>query len=292
MGYTTRFRAYQLDSPGSLFSYYKKHLFTLIEARLPKGGVEVIEAELKLFGKTKIDILHITSWDYDHSDFISLSQIINKFRPARIEAPAYEPTTDSGKLCKRILDGFDRIHQDYIVNTIYCDHNFYDKLPSATPFGTADIAYRSKFDVSNKNDMSLIRLFRSEGFSVLSLGDCESTEITDNLNIEGSVLCTETDVLILAHHGSDNSCISGKFLDGIKPKHAICSANRGNKYGHPETNVKSLLTNRNIPFITTKDGDVIIQQLEGESVAKVINLISNNTVIKDVSNFTPKRFTK
>ena len=70
MRYLTRFRAYQLASPGSLFSYYKKNHFTLIEARIPKGGIEVLAAELNQFGKSYIDTLHITSWDDDHCDLI------------------------------------------------------------------------------------------------------------------------------------------------------------------------------------------------------------------------------
>lgn len=90
----TRFRAYQLDSEGSLFSHFKPGVFTLIEARIPKAGIQDITKELAIFGKTKIDCLHITSWDIDHCKYDDLIQILNKFRPGLIEIPFYDPETE------------------------------------------------------------------------------------------------------------------------------------------------------------------------------------------------------
>jgi competence protein ComEC len=287
---TTRFRAYQLDSPGSLFSFYKAGSFTLIEARIPKGGIEVLEKELGICGAIKMNHLHITSWDDDHCDYDSLVNILNTFRPDRIDIPSYMPTSESGKLCRRVLLGYDRIHQIYIPNTFTINEEYINGLTKGEAGGTSDIIYPSKFNVSNKNDMSLIRFFRSSGFSVLSLGDCESSDISSSITFDGSFLNTETDALILAHHGSDNSCITGEFLDKICPKVAICSSNYNNEYGHPEQNVKSLLSSRNIPLYTTKTGDIIIQQLAGENTATIFNLIGDNTEINSTKQFFPKRF--
>lgn len=44
--YKTKFRAFQLDSEGSLFSFYSSNRYTLIEARIPKGGIEVLRSDL------------------------------------------------------------------------------------------------------------------------------------------------------------------------------------------------------------------------------------------------------
>ena len=48
MNKITRFRAYQLGTPGSSFSYSVDDHFTLIEARLTPMSIRGISAELKL----------------------------------------------------------------------------------------------------------------------------------------------------------------------------------------------------------------------------------------------------
>jgi competence protein ComEC len=63
---STRFRAYQLGTTGSSFSYFDGYFFTLIEARLTYISVNSLIDELQICGKDSIDILHITSWDEDH----------------------------------------------------------------------------------------------------------------------------------------------------------------------------------------------------------------------------------
>lgn len=62
----TRFRAYQIGSAGSSFSYFNGSKFTLIEARYTDGNKESIERELEACGVDNIYNLHITSWDQDH----------------------------------------------------------------------------------------------------------------------------------------------------------------------------------------------------------------------------------
>lgn len=65
MSKNTRFRAYQLGSKGSSFSYSVDNHFTLIEARYNDINKKSIQFELKKIGVQYIDCLHITSWD-DH----------------------------------------------------------------------------------------------------------------------------------------------------------------------------------------------------------------------------------
>ena len=62
----TRFRAYQLGSAGSSFSYFDGSHFTLIEARITDQSRPCLEAELNACGVRTINCLHITSWDTDH----------------------------------------------------------------------------------------------------------------------------------------------------------------------------------------------------------------------------------
>lgn len=139
--FLTRFRAFQLDSEGSLFSYYKANEYTVIEARVPKGGIEVLQHDVAACGKDRINTLHITSWGTDHCNFDDLSQILNKLRPQIIEIPAYEPESQTGKSCKKILIHYDEIHQKYIHNVRVISKEYIAGLKSGESGGTNDIVY-------------------------------------------------------------------------------------------------------------------------------------------------------
>ncbi|MEM8566756.1 MAG: hypothetical protein AAGF85_09865 [Bacteroidota bacterium] len=284
----TKFRAFQLDSPGSLFSYWKKNTYTLIEARLPKDGIEVLRKDVQYHGKERINTLHITSWDNDHCEINALTQILNQFRPDKIEIPSYEPDTDSGKSCKRLITKYDHIHQKYVYNVTTYDKSKINGLNNGDAWGTSNIVYHSLYDVESHNDMSQIRLFRSAGFNVLSLGDCESEEITNSL-MKKSFIETEVDVLILPHHGAENSVLTGPFLDYCTPSLAICSSNYDNEYDHPRPAISQLLSYRDIKSMTTKRGDVIVYQESSDNQVQAINLVSNNEETEDPFTFITKR---
>ncbi|MBK9764928.1 MAG: hypothetical protein IPO87_16655 [Flavobacteriales bacterium] len=74
MNLQAKFRAFKLNTPGSLCSVYKDGNYTLIEARIPVGGINALIEDLKVHGKEKLDVLHITSWDVDHCDRSSLAR--------------------------------------------------------------------------------------------------------------------------------------------------------------------------------------------------------------------------
>lgn len=137
--------------------------------------------------------------------------------------------------------------------------------------------------------MSLIRLFRSAGFNVLSLGDCESKSIAENL-ITKNFIKNEVDVLILPHHGAHNGFMTSEFLLNVKPSITVCSSNYGNQYDHPRAEIRELLFQANIPIYTTKTGDVVIYQQQNSQTAHVYNLISDNTGVSSENEFVPKRF--
>lgn len=289
--YNTKFRAFQLDSEGSLFSYYKAGRYTLIEARLPKGGITVLREDIGVHQKTRIDLLHITSWDVDHCNYDDLVQILNNFRPEVIQVPAYLPETEEGKLCHNIIFKYDYIHSRYVNNVQPVTKEFLLSLPEAQSYSSGDVVYASEYDSEVKNDMSLIRLFRSDGFSVLSLGDCESESISERLQ-NYSILRGEVDVMILSHHGAENGLTSGELLDAVKPLLAVCSSNYDNKFDHPSDSIRSLLAAKGVPLLTTKRGDIIIVQEVGDDRAYAFNLISNNEKSEAPITFTPKRVRK
>ena len=99
----TRFRAYHLDLEGASFSYATNDTFTLIEARMIKRSEAGILAELALFKKKHIDVLHITSWDNDHCRRPQLVRILELLKPSKIEYPGYEPHSPNAKVCRDII---------------------------------------------------------------------------------------------------------------------------------------------------------------------------------------------
>ena len=112
----TRFRAYQLGNAGSSFSYFDGTTFTLIEGRLTESSQPNVQFELEQAGKTKIDTLHITSWDNDHCNPNELKDILNNLQPNKIQYPGYEPHTDSGKTCMSYIKQYENEHNRFIIN--------------------------------------------------------------------------------------------------------------------------------------------------------------------------------
>lgn len=69
-------------------------------------------------------------------------------------------------------------------------------------------------------------------------------------------------VLKLGHHGSKTSS-SKTFLSAVNPEYAIISAGKDNKYGHPHKEVTDLLTQLQIPTISTINHGTIVFKTDG-----------------------------
>lgn len=102
----TRFRAYQLASAGSSFSYFSAGEFVLIEGRYCEANEESIKQELKICGLDQINTLHVTSWDQDHCSPSQLTKILDHLKPKRVEYPGYSPHTESGKESLKIIKSY------------------------------------------------------------------------------------------------------------------------------------------------------------------------------------------
>ena len=290
MNLQAKFRAFKLDTPGSLCSLYKDGAYTLIEARLPIGGIEALILDLKFHGKEKLDVLHITSWDVDHCDQIELGQILNKLRPDRIEIPGYVPDSDEGKACRNILLKYDDIYKRKVHNTVEITPSYVAALPPAPSWGSGNVFFTTDPNATKKNDRSLIKFFRSDSFTVLSLGDCESEGIGQQL-MRYEIFTEEVDVLILPHHGADNGFITDAFLKTIKPQVAVATSNRRNEYGHPRPEVRTLLANNDIPLMTSKDGDAYVYHEVGVQHSHYLDTGAASQE-KKTGVFVPKKIRK
>lgn len=282
MTHYTRFRAYQLGEKGASFSISVDQYFVLIEARYNSVNKSHIIYEMGLSGVAHINVLHITSWDEDHCKSTELEDIIKELKPSIIECPGYDPHTITGiRSLSIILNSGCKVVR---ITPSVVQSQFFTRLVGRDLFfGPINIKKGT-----TSNNMSVIKLFRIGSFQVLSLGDCEDSDIAERL-VEEEIITKEVDVLILAHHGADNGFTTTDFLKALNPRVAICACDWDNMYSHPSDKVRSMLSNLGIKYYSTKAGDIIAQSVDKYKF-KVSNYITNNEKKDSVETFTNKTY--
>lgn len=282
MTHYTRFRAYQLGEKGASFSISVDQYFVLIEARYNSVNKSHIIYEMGLSGVAHINVLHITSWDEDHCKSTELEDIIKELKPSIIECPGYDPHTITGiRSLSIILNSGCKVVR---ITPSVVQSQFFTRLVGRDLFfGPINIKKGT-----TSNNMSVIKLFRIGSFQVLSLGDCEDSDIAERL-VEEEIITKEVDVLILAHHGADNGFTTTDFLKALNPRVAICACDWDNMYSHPSDKVRSMLSNLGIKYYSTKAGDIIAQSVDKYKF-KVSNYITNNEKKDSVEIFTNKTY--
>lgn len=283
MNKITRFRAYQLGEKGASFSLAADDYFTLIEARLNDYNFKNVLYEMRMAGVNRITLLHITSWDEDHCKPSELSYILKNLKPYRIEIPGYQPDTECGKESLRMIS--DYLCQ-YGVDGNRIDPNFINNLESGVSAAYSTILYNPTCVREKHNDMSTVALFRIGRFNVLSLGDCENSEIAQSI-MNDSIASKETDVMLMAHHGADNGFTTNDFIRKIAPRIAICASDYDNQYDHPREEIRQILYDNGVPLYTTKTGDVLVV-CSTDNIVHVINYKGNGEEISSEYVFEPK----
>lgn len=291
----TRFRAYRLGAAGSSFSYYADGCFKVIEGRLTDISEPQLLREMAICNVSRASCLHITSWDQDHCAPGELQRLLQLTKPATIECPGYEPQTDCAKQCQNVIRAY-RLGAaaERSVAVKYITPEFICGLGSASDVAFSDIFYHPRvLSGDNCNDNSTVKLLRSGIFNVLSLGDLENPSLAKSLARQ-RILKSETDVMILAHHGADNGFTDRDFLRAVRPRIAICSSNRENQHDHPRDEIRRLLQDEEIPLCTTKGGDVIVESLPDEKGGHtgrclVKDLMADSEEIREAHRFTSKK---
>src|ERR1700682_5976540 len=198
----TRFRAYHLGTSGSSFSYFAGGHFTMIEGRLTEESRPQVEREMENCGVDSADVLHITSWDSDHCNKYELPDLLNLIQPRRIECPGYNPYKDSGhgEDCLEMIAEYRSMRRNtgVVPEVEHITPESIEGLDKASMLGFRNTFFNPFHIVENANDNSTVKLFRKGSFNVLSLGDVESPMIGARLR-RSSILCSETDVMVLAH---------------------------------------------------------------------------------------------
>jgi competence protein ComEC len=262
----TRFKAYSLGSEGGSYSYYADGHFTLVEARVTNTNYKAILAEMAACGKKTIDTLHITSWDVDHCKCDELEWILKHLRPTKIEYPGYPPHHEESTACLQKIQAYQRARQAEGSNvaTVSITPDYINGLELGSKLGYQDIVYHPRSIYEESNDNSTVKMFRRGSFNVASLGDVEHDFIGAGLR-RCSIFCSEIDVLILPHHGSEHSVLSRRFLREVQPQLGVCSNDYDDKHGHPDEVVVEWFREFGIPLVCTKTGDVLVESMAPHS---------------------------
>ncbi|CAH0139885.1 ComE operon protein 3 [Peribacillus sp. Bi96] len=106
----------------------------------------------------------------------------------------------------------------------------------------------------NKNDSSIVIYAELGGLSWLLTGDMEEEGERGFLDTFPQI---QADILKVGHHGSKTSS-SSSFLEQVKPRAALISVGKDNRYGHPHGDViRNLEENGTRVFRTDEDGSII-----------------------------------
>ena len=233
---------------------------------------------------TRLRILMLLS--QDSLSVAELQEILNTLKPKKIEYPGYEHDSANAKNCLqeilRYRDARRRAALSMIARRI--DPPFVKGLEEAKGLGYSDIYYHPRESFTGSNDNSTGKLFRGGMFNVASLGDVEHPNIGSMLR-RCRTFKREVDVLILAHHGSDNDVNSKKFFQTVRPTIAICSSDYDNQYGHPCNEVKDALYEAGVRVYTTKTGDVLLDSIPNHRKEYLVTNYKGNS--KDISSEKP-----
>jgi competence protein ComEC len=115
-----------------------------------------------------------------------------------------------------------------------------------------------------RNDRSLVLAAKAPGLRVLLTGDIGATNERRLLQRwPRSIL--HADLLKVAHHGSRSST-SARFLSAVRPRLALISCGRGNRYGHPAGEVTARLEGTGARILRTdRSGEIVLRAADNGS---------------------------
>ena len=120
----------------------------------------------------------------------------------------------------------------------------------------------------NVHEAMVTALFAYGAGRMLLMGDAE---LGVERELAAAGYLSDVDVLKAGHHGSKTSS-SAPFMRAVTPEYAVVSSAKGNRYGHPHTEVMDRLESFGIRVMRTdRDGDVVFESRGGAFVPQVRN---------------------
>lgn len=116
-------------------------------------------------------------------------------------------------------------------------------------------------DPENLNNASVVVMARLEDTRVLLTGDIEAEAQKSLIESRPDISC---DVLKVPHQGARNAA-TRELMDSCRPKLAVISVEKDNRYGHPSSLCLKLLKDRRVSTLRTdKNGDIRISTRNGK----------------------------
>ena len=219
--------------------------YMLIDAGNNEDGEKLV-MYLKSLGIEKFDYVVGT---HAHEDHIGgMDNIIDSFDIGTFYMPDVITTT---KTFEDVLDSLEKKNLNF--DTPQIGSTFY------LVKSKIETIYVGK-DSKNLNNSSIILKLTYGNVSFLFTGDTESDVEKTLLNKD-----IESDVLKVAHHGSNTSS-SNAFLKKVNPKYAIISVGTGNSYGHPKSVILDRLEKLGTKIYRTDELGTIIVTTDGEKI--------------------------
>jgi competence protein ComEC len=112
------------------------------------------------------------------------------------------------------------------------------------------------------NDWSAVLHIVDGNISFLLTGDAAHPSENDMIAAGEPLAST---VLKVGHHGSEHST-SQAFLNHVHPQYAVISVGKGNKYGHPKTEVLNRLAANGVKVLRTDELGTITAVTDGKTI--------------------------
>ena len=210
------------------------------------SGKYITEKVLKYYGIGSLDMVFVSHMDDDHVNGIE-ELMTRGWTIGRLFVPSVIPNREKGEELLRLAAEHD-IHTEIfdagMAVTAKEGQNIRWSLNCLHP--------SSDFETASDNEASMMLLLQYEGVRILFTGDGETAAEEAVLDCIGT-----TDVLKAGHHGSKNST-GAALLEKIRPKAAVISCGKDNRYGHPHKEVLQRLSFYECPYFTTAEGGAVI----------------------------------
>ena len=204
-------------------------------------GEAVVTPVLYKLGVKKIDNLIISHDDNDHAG--GTGALLNNFPVDELSGgQVLKALSNRINLCRHSTERWQVLSNSMLLRYLNVDEESW-----------------ARFADSNNNRSCVVQL-QWYGTRFLLTGDIGTGVEYDLIRKYGQDLAS--DILVLAHHGSNTSS-SGVFLRTVAPQQVWISAGFNNKFGHPTEAVLQRLKQQNIPWLNTAEEGAIVLHPSG-----------------------------
>lgn len=213
-------------------------------------------AELMPFYDRSIDMIIETHPDHDHSG--GLSSVIENYKVNTLmRTTGSESDPDSAKLLK--------VAGSHNVTVLTAKRGQVLDLGLGV---TLKILFPDRYldDKVDPNKKAIVAMLSYDNNHVLLMSDAPKVIEHYLMQLDGTDL--QADILKNGHHGSKTSSAKD-FLELVKPRVAILSLGKNNRYHHPSPITIDTLDNLKIPYLRTDEQGTIEFDSDGREFTRV-----------------------